>query len=267
MPSPKYLFKNWSTIRSRGLRARRRFLLLDFDGTLAPIRPRPEQARLSKSVTRLLRSIHRHSSVRLAVISGRGLQDLRRKVGVRGIWYAGTHGYALTTPRGKRISALSAAQRASVTKALRELRAGLKGLRGIQLEPKEATVAVHYRRADRNAELAARQVVRDTLAAHSNLKLLEGKKIWELVPRANVDKWTAARTILRKEGWSSSRDLVFFFGDDVTDEAIFRGMRGISVAVGKQRGTAAKYFLRSPKEVEQFLERWDDLVGAHSASR
>lgn len=253
MSRPESLFAEWSKIRRAAGRARRVFLFLDFDGTLAPIRAKPEQVWLAADLRRLLTAIRRGGAT-LAIISGRGLRDVRRRAAIRGIWYAGAHGYFLEPPRGRSISLLRRAQSTQIAAVLRNLRKELRGLPGIQVEAKEATVAVHYRRAAPSAEKQARQIVQKTAKRHANLKIMQGKKVWEILPSTRIDKWTAVRAILAKENYRASRDLLFYFGDDTTDEAVFRNMKGISVAVGKQSGTAAGYFVRSPAEVERFLE-------------
>jgi trehalose-phosphatase len=83
------------------------------------------------------------------------------------------------------------------------------------------------------------------------LEILRGKKILELVPSGGADKWHAVRTILHRE--KAQGIPVFYLGDDTTDETVFRTLGGFSVAVGKRRQTAAKFFLRSPAEVRKFL--------------
>ena len=258
MRRPKKLFREWKHIRARVVRARRLFLFLDFDGTLAPIRPRPEQVRLSRAHRVLLERIRRGGAV-LAIISGRALPDIRRRAGLSGIWYSGAHGFFLLSPRNRRISLLTSSQRTHLERALRPLRRRLRGLRGIQLEPKQATIAVHYRRAAAHRRKLAFHIVRELIRNDPRLKLLSGKKVWEILPAARIDKWTAVRTILAYEKWRASKDLLFYVGDDTTDEAVFRKMKGIPVAVGKQRGTAARYFLRSHREVRKLLERWDEI--------
>jgi trehalose-phosphatase len=68
----------------------------------------------------------------------------------------------------------------------------------------------------------------------------------------DVDKAAAIRFILNQR---RTKPAVIFLGDDVTDESVFRRVRGVTVLVGKRRPTAARYWLRSPEEVREFLER------------
>src|SRR5690349_22939246 len=126
MRGPKDLFSEWEEIPRAGRRARKVFLFLDFDGTLAGIRRRPEDVHLSAELRRLLASLGRGGAI-LAIISGRGLRDVCRRAGVRNIWYAGAHGYFLRTPRGATVSLLSGAMRTQIDQALRLLRVRLRG--------------------------------------------------------------------------------------------------------------------------------------------
>jgi trehalose-phosphatase len=259
MPAPRHLFADWDVIRSRFSRASRVALFLDFDGTLAPIRSRPESVSLAGSVRNLLKRITQ-SGACVAVITGRGLADVRRRVNLGGVWYAGSHGYFLLDPKGRRYSLLTKQQHTNIQSVLRSIRPALCSIPGIQIEPKDATISVHYRRAKPSAVRSALVLVHQAVKSNRGLKLMHGKKIWEILPAARVNKWTAARFILRKQFSSRRGLLLFYLGDDTTDEAVFRKMKGISVVVGKKKATAARYFLRSHLEVKQFLRRWPQLM-------
>lgn len=259
MGVPRYLFSEWDAVRSRLRRARHVALFLDFDGTLAPIRPRPESVSFSSDIRRLLKDMAK-THVCLAVITGRGLEDVRRRVNIPRLWYAGSHGYFLLSPKGRRYSLLTPQQRVTIRSALRSIGPALRSLPGIQIEPKDATISVHYRRARPAAVRAAHAIVRQAVRFHSGLQLMNGKKIWEILPAARVNKWTAASFILGKQFPSRAGLLLLYVGDDITDEAVFRKMKGISVIVGKRNATAARYFLRSTSDVRKFLERWLDLI-------
>ena len=259
MRAPQHLLYDWDEIRPRFSRASRVALFLDFDGTLAPIRSRPESASLAGNVRALLKRISQ-SGVCVAIITGRGLADVRRRVNLDGVWYAGSHGYFLLDPQGRRYTLLTKQQRANIQSVLRSIRPALRSIPGIQIEPKDATISVHYRRAKPSAVRSARVVVCQAVKSNPGLKLMHGKKIWEILPAARVNKWTAARFILKKQFSSRRKLLLFYLGDDTTDEAVFRGMKGISVVIGKRKATAAHYFLRSHSEVKQFLRRWRQLT-------
>jgi alpha,alpha-trehalase len=256
MIGPRHLLDAWPVLRRAFVDPCRVALFTDFDGTLVRIQRRPGGVRLSRSLRRLLGSLARAGAV-VGVISGRRLADARARVGVRGIWYAGVHGYFLQNPANRGFALLNPTTQALIRSAGRKLVRRLRGTPGIVVEEKGATVAVHYRGASRKEIARARAAVARCREAEPGLHWMEGKKVWELFPAHEVDKWAAIQFILRRErkvSPSAGRTLVYL-GDDTTDERVFRRMRGISVAVGKRHRTAARFFLRSPAEVRQFLER------------
>ena len=255
MNPPRHLLADWDQIDRRIRRATRVALFTDFDGTLTPIRSLPGEVRLSPRVRTLLASIAK-KDVTVGVISGRGLADVQSRVGLRGIWYAGAHGYFLRDPAGRTSALLSSAALTRVAAVKRSLAAELNNLQGIMLEPKDATIAIHYRHAPAAACRSALAAIQRVIEQYPGLHLLSGKKVWELLPDNRTNKWTAIRRILQLDREKQSgRRVVFYLGDDSTDERVFEKMNGVSVAVGLTNQTAARYFLRSPKEVQEFLRR------------
>lgn len=261
MSPPRHLFAAWDDLTDAARKVEQIAFFTDFDGTLVPICPRPNQVRLPRRVRELLATIARKVAV-VGVVSGRKLEDVRAKVGLRKIWYVGAHGFSLYHPDNRRILLLNLRERVLIARVHRWVRRRLRGLPGIEVEPKGATIAVHYRAASPRSYLLARAVVEQALAKEPGLRLVSGKKVWELMPDSGIDKWTAIQIILKHERKRSSSDrwLVFYFGDDATDERVFARLRGISVAIGRRRRTRARFFLRSPAEVSRFLKRFDEIV-------
>jgi len=256
---PRHLLDVWNEIEPKIRRSGRLVLFTDFDGTLVPIARTPGQVRLSSAVGSLLRAIRR-KGVLVGIVSGRRLAELRTLAGLRGICYVGNHGYSIGLQGMRPRMLITPEQKREMNQVHRELARRLRPLAGIWLEPKEASVAVHYRNAERKKFLRAASIIREVRAAHSHLDLLSGKKVWEFLPDRRISKWTAMQQVLRQEGASRQR-IVFYLGDDVTDERVFERMRGISVVVGRRRRTAARFFLRSPAEVRLFLERFAETAG------
>lgn len=256
---PKHLLSAWEGAARRVRRARHLALFTDLDGTLAPITATPSQVRLLPRVRARLRELASRG-VLVGVISGRRLSDLKLRVGLRGIWYAGAHGSVLTSPNGKRLFLASKQERQAMRRVRQWLDQQLSECPGIWVEAKEATVAVHYRHASRKHREDARAVIQQLLRKFPRLKFLRGKMVWEFLPETHPGKWGAIQHILRRE--ESRRKgpwLLFYLGDDTTDEEVFARMRGITVAVGKRRSTRARFFLRSPAEAGIFLDRLREI--------
>jgi trehalose 6-phosphate phosphatase len=232
-------------------------VFLDYDGTLTPIVPRPEDAVLAPDMRQTLKELAANCVV--AVISGRDLKDVQTLVGLDNIYYAGSHGFDIAGPRGQRLAHqsgqefLPALDRAEAT--LRERLSN--NLPGVQIERKKFSVAVHYRRADAGRVGEVEQVVDQVQADSGRLRKSRGKKIFELQPDLDWHKGRALLWLLDRLGLDRPDVVPFYLGDDVTDEDAFKVLqdRGIGIAVQETPGpTAARYRLRDPEEVQKFLQ-------------
>ncbi len=267
MSASRHLLAARSEIEPALRRARYLALFADFDGTLVRITRRPDQVQLSPRVKSLLAELTRRGVV-VGVVSGRRLEDLRERVGLDRIWYVGAHGFFLLTPGNRAITLLNRRERGIITRAERALARRLSRVPGLALESKRATLAVHYRLASREDRALAGKVTAALLQRYPRLTMLAGKKVWELLPAGKpsarpeapaeprINKWVAIQLALEYERRGRRRGhwLVFYLGDDSTDELVFQKLKGVSVAVGRTRHTAARYYLRSPSEVRQFLQ-------------
>lgn len=246
------LAADWPQLARRLRRAGRVAVLTDFDGTLAPIQHRPDTVKLSDRVRRALARLRAHGHV-VGIVSGRRIDDLRRRVGLSGLWYAGNHGFFLRSPHGTSLTLVHDEEYSEIPRIAREMAHALRGAPGVLLEVKPASVAVHYRGAPRASHRAATRAAR-RVAEAGNLRLLAGKCVWELLPRTPVDKAVAVRTILDLERRNGRGLPAVFIGDDLTDEPVFSLPLTLPVCVGR-RQTAARYRLRSPADVVRLLER------------
>lgn len=260
-PSP---LDDWDRFTAR-LAGRRPVVFLDFDGTLAPIVERPQDAAIPDATRRAVERLARR--VPVAVISGRGLDDVAGRVALPHLHYAGSHGFEIQSP-----SAGGEPERRGfgdpfqplIEEASRALHEDLAGVPGAQVEPKGRTVAVHYRRvaaADRpRVEEAVERVVerQPKLARHG------GKKVYEIRPALDWHKGRAVTWLLDRLDPGSPDALPIYVGDDVTDEDAFAELEehgGVGIAVlDAPRPTRAAWSLRDPNEVRRFLERLSEAV-------
>src|SRR6266545_5805946 len=138
----------WETVLAPRLAGRRIAVFCDFDGTLSPIVDHPDAAFLPAGTRGVLARLARHCPV--GVISGRDLTDVRARVGLSGLWYAGGHGVELAGPHGVH-DVMPEAEKARpvLARAAAELADRLGDLPGVSLEPKDVSLSVHYGGAGR----------------------------------------------------------------------------------------------------------------------
>ena len=230
-------------------------VFLDYDGALTPIVSQPEDAWLSDSMQQTLRELARQAPV--AILSGRDLDDVRRRVNLDGIVYAGSHGFDIAGPRGlhKQVATEFLPKLDMVEKELHE---ALDGIPGARVERKHFSIAVHYRNVRENAVPKVERAVGEVTARHRELRRLDGKKVYELLPNIDWNKGKAVAWLSETLGleFRSGGIRPIYIGDDSTDEDAFRALeqRGIGILVSEQsQPTAARYSLRDPAEVERFL--------------
>lgn len=255
-----YLFDTWDEVRERLRRARHLAVFLDFDGSLVPLHARPDKVWLDDSGRRLLCRLARHPRVTLCLISGRRLADLRRRVNVPTARYLGLHGWEHSDNHSPRPGT-----RRLMRLARRMLAERLHELPGLWIEDKGPVFVVHYRDSSRSTARRARQIVRETLDwLEPDLRVLRGRKVWEVLPQEVEGKGAAVSRLLEE---LPQPTLSVFVGDDVSDERAFAALRGeLTVRVGRPRRTRAHFRLRNPREVRTFLERLQaEITGAEAA--
>jgi trehalose 6-phosphate phosphatase len=241
-------------------------VFLDFDGTLSAIVEDPDSASLPEPTRRVVARLAELGTV--AIVSGRGLEDLRSRAEVPGVLLVGSHGFEILAPGGRRIEQPAAAEVIpELDAAYRELLEDLASLSGVQVERKRYAIAAHYRRNDA-AEPDVERAVRGVAGRHPGLEISGGKKVFELRPAIDWDKGAAVRWLLEEVGDESV--VPVYVGDDVTDEDAFRALRdrGIGVVVlgEADRPTWAEYSLGGPEEVRSFLARLAELAGSGGIS-
>jgi trehalose-phosphatase len=231
-------------------------VVLDFDGTLAPIVDDRDAACLSPGARAALARLARRYPV--AVLSGRGVADVRARLGgVEVAWVVGSHG--LEWP-GE--AAAHLVWRALVAGWADTLARRLAGLEGVELEVNPFTLSVHYRQSPRPQEAAA--AVAAATADLPGAAVVPGKMVVSLLPAGAGDKGTALQRLVALAGARR----VLFLGDDVTDEAAFGApldVPAVTVRIGLHPGSRAVAWLGSQGDVEVLLDRLSDLWDAAAA--
>lgn len=257
----EHLVAAWAKVSRQLKEARHILLLCDYDGTLTPIVERPEMAELSEKARELLDTLTGSPKFTVGVMSGRSLSDLKDKVRVNNIVYAGNHGMEMEGP-GLRYVNPAAEELRPVLRLIRQvLSRALATIPGALVEDKGLTLSVHYRMVapERVAEVksAVEQVV-GTAQAAGKVRLTAGKMVYEIRPAVEWDKGKALKLLIEKYGRRDKTAAVVYLGDDRTDEDAFKAVEeygnGVSVFVGEEKAeSCARYFLRSPAEVISLL--------------
>ena len=232
-------------------------LLLDFDGTLSEIAPRPEDAALRPGNADLLAALSRKPGYTVGILSGRSLDDVAHRVGVPGLVYAGNHGLEISGPDLQYQHPAAAASIPAFSEIAGRLEAALTDVPGAQVENKTLTLTVHYRRVPPKRHDRVESIVQDVAGSAitaGQIRVSTAKAAIELRPAVDWDKGRAlalVRTRLAPDA------LPIYVGDDATDEDAFAAAQaagGFGVFVGPAGSpTRARRRLDSPAAVSDAL--------------
>jgi trehalose 6-phosphate phosphatase len=219
-------------------------LFLDVDGVLAPIVPRPEDARVPDEARAELRRLDEGYAL-VACISGRAGADAARIVGVPELVYVGNHGLELNSEAaawGERLQRF------------------LEDVGWTATENKGLTASLHYRgAADEGMARAALEDVKSR-AEREGFVARFGRKVLEVLPPLDVNKGTAVRQLLTER----NLERALYAGDDTTDLDGFRALDGLDVSVRiavisdegpPELREAADLMVRTPEELLGLLRR------------
>src|SRR6266487_3717855 len=190
-------------------------VFLDYDGTVTPIVSHPQDAWLSDSMRQTLQSLA--ARVPVAILSGRDLDDVRGRVLVDGLVYAGSHGFDIAGAGGLRRE-LGAAYLPVLDMAEAELREALAEISGAQLERKHFSVAAHYRNVNENDAFRVALAVDAVAARHRDLRMMDGQRGYALLPDIKWNKAKGALWLLDTLGFERRNVRSIYIGDDSTDE-------------------------------------------------
>lgn len=224
-------------------------LFLDLDGTLAPIEATPDAVRADRHRTRLLRRVVERFHGRVAILSGRSIAEVDRILDGAVASVAGVHGLERRTSPG---DTTAVPPHPALDRVEETLACFAKGQRGLLVESKARSVALHYR-GHPPAEEACIDIGRRMAAIHG-LQIQEGRMVVEL-RTPGPDKGDSLRLFMAQPPFAGLTPVMV--GDDMTDEHAFEAARdldGWSVLVGEPRPTAALYRLRDPADVLAWLE-------------
>lgn len=237
------------------IQGRENLVLLDYDGTLTPIVGRPGHARLPVEHRRKLKDILRRRRLKIGIVTGRALKDIRALLDIEGVLISANHGFEVYN-EGRVFYPCGRGFKGPMDELGKALAGHLDHIPGLLLESKGFSVAVHYRLVPRRYWDDIEYVMRRVSAPwrkRYDWELTRGKRLWEVRPSLHWNKGDVSLWIWKK---FAPEALPWYFGDDLTDEDAFRAFKrcGVTVTVGRRMNSHAKYFAKNVAEVWQTLQ-------------
>ena len=242
--------------------AHRPAVFLDYDGVLTPIVDRPEDAVMSEHMRDVVHALAGRCPV--CVVSGRDRGVVTDLMGLDDLIVAGSHGFDIHDPATGTITHDASTGFEDLVAAVTErVEAAAADLPGTLVEPKHASVALHYRGVEPARHGSVQELVDAVLAEHpGELRVTPGKFVHEIQPKIDWHKGRAVEHLLDVLGLEGEQVVPVYLGDDVTDEDAFRALAargGVGILVidpadASDRETAATAVLSDVDEVGRFLD-------------
>lgn len=217
----------------------------DFDGTLSQIAQRPSDAKFAKSTEGLIERLSEAAMV--AIISGRSLVDLMARFSMGRVHLVGNHGI-----EGAGSNALLVDAEQACLRWMDQL-SGCSWPHGIEIENKAFSISIHYRACSDLNETKT-EILKIASRLKPMARVLDGKAVINILPVNAPHKGNAIQEIAKRLGARN----VLFIGDDFTDEDAFQALlpneHAVTIKVGEDKNSKAKFFIREQQEIDQLLE-------------
>ncbi|MGZ8544564.1 MAG: bifunctional alpha,alpha-trehalose-phosphate synthase (UDP-forming)/trehalose-phosphatase, partial [Flavisolibacter sp.] len=235
-------------------KSKRRCILLDYDGTLAPYQKLPSLAAPSDELIQLLTDLTNDPANELVIISGRDADTLEKWLGSLPMNMIAEHG-ACVKYKGEEWKELVAINTEWKEQVRPMMQLFVDRCAGSFIEEKKSTLAWHYRNTNSELGFMRSRELRNNLlqlTTNTSLQVVDGNRVLE-VRMFGVDKGAASTSMLS----NLQPDFILCIGDDATDEDMFRALkdRGHTIKIGRAN-TAAQFTILSQKEVFPFLSRF-----------
>lgn len=250
-----YFWKHAKSVEHSISRAGRVLLLLDFDGTLSPIVSTPARAKLPKATKDILLKLVKVDKICLGIISGRRLDDVKKKVDIKNIIYSGNHGMEWEI-NGQSLKTFVPVETCKTLRAAgTELESLGRQFPGFLVEDKIFSVAFHYRCVREKDKTGVEKFLDGVLSKYlmaNNVSLIKGNETYDL--RANLGWTKGSITAELKRKLRAGNGVVIYVGDSATDEDAFRKLKdSVTIKVGELKCSKARYYLNDTKDVRLFL--------------
>lgn len=262
----KHLFSEWKKIDFQSFRGI--YLFLDYDGTICPLSRETYHPVLSAAMREMLEKLNHKPCFKVALISGRSIKDLKKKIGLRSLVYGGNHGLEISGPGLRFESPVKPGHKKIINKLILKFRERFSDIPGFLVNDKGLSVSLHYRfTKPEHKKWIHRNYLEiiQPFISTGKITVFPGKKIHEVKPNIFWNKGNAVEWLLNHETEKTKELplLPIYLGDDITDEDAFRVLsdkKGVSVRIGRPRRTShARYFLKNIAEVFSFLKRLEKV--------
>lgn len=230
------------------------FFMFDFDGTLSPIVKHPKDSILPLNIKKWLRQLLKKKNVKIAIITGRSLIDIKNRTKISGVFFAANHGLEISY-NNNFLLCLGKKFKKHILSLSQKLDKELRQIPNVYIENKLLSASVHYRMVPKKYHKALERLVRSIAQPYLNkfnLQLSSGKKVFEIRPSNFWNKGMAVEWLLKKYGQGH---IPVYVGDDITDEDAFKNLskNGITVRIGNKSASHAKYFIKHISELQKIF--------------
>jgi trehalose 6-phosphate phosphatase len=229
-------------------------MFLDYDGTLSPIVEKPDLAVIDDERRKVIQMVS--DKYITSIVSGRAKLDVKNRVNIASCYYAGSHGFDISTPFKQDLTFADGFV-PMLNQIYNELCVELEPFEGVILENNIFTLSVHFRLARDEDFTEIEKIVKSKITEKT--KLTQGKMVFEFRPNIEWNKGKAVLKLLELMN-KSTNIFCIYIGDDKTDEDAFKVLKeeglGIGIFVGSNTSnTDASFYLKDPNEVEKFLQK------------
>lgn len=259
----QYIWDHIQDIEEKIKQHKTLLLMLDFDGTLSPMATHPDKAFLPNKTKEILETLHKKPHVILAIISGRSVNNLKEKVGIQGIIYAGNHGMEEEVFGHYVRLDLSDDVKNALAVAKKELTELQSQYPQSTVEDKGIILGFHYRLLDPSLVDSAKNDFYEIAKHFKNiLKVFYGTYVLELRPKTDINKGTFVLSLIKRVAEKiHQHPFPMYIGDEATDEDVFTSLPdGLTIIVGNTQGSKAAYSLSNTEDVLRFLT-WINQMG------
>lgn len=244
----KYVFENLKEIKEK-IERKDIILFLDYDGTLTEIVSAPDKALLSKEIYSIL--IKLKKIFQIVIISGRTLNDIMEKIGIKDLIYAGNHGMQIWERKRIVLNQIKEGNRVLLNEFFERIKDKTSNIDGFFVEDKTITGSLHYRNVKiEKLSYLFKIIEKISKDYEDNFDFVLGKKVFEIRPKNSFNKGKAVTWIIEN---LAKNKYPIYIGDDTTDEDAYKILSNLGISISVGVDPYADYFLKKQSEVKEFL--------------